>query len=176
MMKVRQRIKIQWSVVLFPLVVGCNLFSFQKDSQQTGQETQYEQIRGQNPQKMPSEQDESEQTQVKLSWEELKVGTGDLVSGAGSELTVEYIYRILGSDRVIEDSRKRSEVFKFTLGANQVIPGWDEGLAGMKAGGLRRLLIPPEMAYGKRGISGLIPPDSFLEFEIELIGLKNPNK
>ena len=163
------------SVFLVQLSIACQFFSSDQGngSSEAGSESRQG---GSSQIQMNSDSglSQTEKPDAKLTWEELKVGTGDLVSGPGSELTVEYLYRILGSDRVIEDSRKRSEAFRFILGARQVIPGWDQGLIGMKAGGLRKLQIPPEMAYGKRGISGLIPPDAHLEFEIELIGLKNP--
>ena len=71
-----------------------------------------------------------------------------------------------------DSSRDRSEPFSFTLGARKVIRGWDEGVAGMKVGGQRTLIIPPDMAYGSRGAGGVIPPDATLIFDVELLDVK----
>jgi FKBP-type peptidyl-prolyl cis-trans isomerase len=75
----------------------------------------------------------------------------------------------LSDGKVFDSSRPRKETFKFQVGAGMVISGWDFGLLGMKLGGVRDLVIPPDMAYGKRGVPGVIPPDSVLNFNIELI-------
>jgi FKBP-type peptidyl-prolyl cis-trans isomerase len=71
-----------------------------------------------------------------------------------------------------DSSHDRDDPFSFQLGAGEVIGGWDEGVAGIKIGGKRTLLIPPELGYGSRGAGGVIPPNSTLLFEVELLGLK----
>lgn len=78
-----------------------------------------------------------------------------------------------GHGRRFDSSRERGQPFSFPLGAGRVIRGWDQGVAGMKVGGLRRLVIPPALAYGARDIGrGLIPPNSTLLFEIELLAVE----
>jgi rhodanese-related sulfurtransferase len=68
-----------------------------------------------------------------------------------------------------DSSRDRNRPFEVTLGAGQVIPGWERGIEGMRVGGVRELIIPPELGYGSRGAGGVIPPDATLRFEIELL-------
>jgi FKBP-type peptidyl-prolyl cis-trans isomerase FkpA len=71
-----------------------------------------------------------------------------------------------------DSSKDSGQPFDFTLGAREVIPGWDEGVAGMKVGGKRILTIPPDMGYGARGAGGVIPPNATLVFEVELLEVK----
>jgi FKBP-type peptidyl-prolyl cis-trans isomerase FkpA len=75
--------------------------------------------------------------------------------------------------RKFDSSLDRRSPFSFPLGGGRVIRGWDEGVAGMRVGGRRTLVIPPEMAYGSRGAGGVIPPDATLIFEIELVGVRD---
>ena len=101
--------------------------------------------------------------------EDIKVGDGaEAVSG--KKVTVHYV-GTLTDGKKFDSSRDRGPGFSFELGRGQVIKGWDQGVAGMKIGGIRKLTIPPEMAYGDKGFSNLIPPSSTLVFEVELLGV-----
>jgi FKBP-type peptidyl-prolyl cis-trans isomerase len=101
--------------------------------------------------------------------EDLVVGTG-AVATAGQRVSVHYVGTLTDGSK-FDSSRDRGSPFGFELGAGRVIKGWDQGVAGMKIGGKRKLTIPPELAYGARGYPPIIPPNSTLIFEIELLGL-----
>jgi FKBP-type peptidyl-prolyl cis-trans isomerase len=101
---------------------------------------------------------------------ELRLGDGESAA-AGMFATVHYVGRHEG--RIFDSSRERERAFRFEIGAETVIPGWDEGVVGMRVGGLRRLLVPPQLGYGTAGY-GDIPGEAILEFEIELIALEPP--
>jgi FKBP-type peptidyl-prolyl cis-trans isomerase len=100
---------------------------------------------------------------------EMQQGEGELAS-PGQQVTVHYT-GWLTDGRKFDSSRDRGEPFTFNLGARQVIAGWDEGVAGMKVGGRRRLVIPPDLGYGSRGV-GPIPPGATLLFNVELLGVR----
>ena len=105
-----------------------------------------------------------------LKYTDLQEGTGD---EALKGKTVEVHYTGWLKDGTKFDSSKdRNQPFRFPLGAGHVIRGWDEGVAGMKVGGKRRLTIPADLGYGARGAGGVIPPNATLEFEVELLGVK----
>lgn len=91
---------------------------------------------------------------------------------AGQSVSVQYVGR-LTSGKVFDSSRAHDGPITFTLGTGQVIKGWDEGLATMRVGGKRRLIIPPALAYGDRSVGdGLIPANSTLIFDVELVSVK----
>ena len=98
------------------------------------------------------------------------VGTGPEAK-AGQRVSVHYT-GTLESGRKFDSSRDRGQPFEFDLGAGRVIRGWDEGVAGMRVGGKRRLVIPPELGYGSRGAGNVIPPGATLVFEVELLGVR----
>jgi len=95
------------------------------------------------------------------------VGTG-AEAKAGDTVTVNYV-GMLPNGQVFDASANHGQAFSFQLGAGQVIPGWDQGLVGMKEGGKRRLIIPPDLAYGSRGAGNVIPPNATLIFDVELV-------
>jgi peptidylprolyl isomerase len=100
----------------------------------------------------------------------------DLIKGTGSEaksgdpVTVNYVGVLYNGGKVFDASWKRKEPLTFTLGKGQVIPGWDQGVAGMKVGGRRELIIPAELAYGKTGSPPTIPANAPLVFVVDLLG------
>lgn len=104
---------------------------------------------------------------MELLMEDLEIGTG-AVAEKGREITVHYTGWLQDGTR-FDCSRERKQPLTITLGTGMVIRGWDEGFTGMKEGGRRRLTIPPHMAYGARGIGGVIPPNATLVFEVELM-------
>lgn len=106
---------------------------------------------------------------TELKKEDLKVGTGREAK-SGDRVRVHYTGRLLDGTK-FDSSLDRGDPFELTLGKGEVIRGWDEGVPGMKKGGKRKLTIPAEKAYGKAGSPPKIPPNSPLEFEIELVEL-----
>jgi FKBP-type peptidyl-prolyl cis-trans isomerase len=104
---------------------------------------------------------------MSLQIEDLKVGTG-AEAKSGQKVSVHYVGTLTDGSK-FDSSRDRNQGFDFKLGAGQVIKGWDQGVAGMKVGGLRKLTIPPELGYGAGGYPPVIPPNSTLVFEVELL-------
>jgi peptidylprolyl isomerase len=112
--------------------------------------------------------DEAPSYQLEL--EDIVVGDGE-EAAAGHVVEVHYVGVSWKTGKEFDASWNRGKPFKFGLGKGQVISGWDQGVAGMKIGGRRRITIPPNLAYGKRGAGGVIGPDETLVFVVDLIGL-----
>ena len=114
---------------------------------------------------------------TQLQMNDTKVGTG-AEARPGRVVRVHYtgwLYDASKADKrgaKFDSSKDRNDPFEFPLGGGQVIPGWDQGFAGMKVGGTRVLTIPPHMGYGARGAGGVIPPNATLVFEVELLEVK----
>jgi len=109
-----------------------------------------------------------------LQYEDTVVGDG-ATAASGQHVTVHYtgwLYQDGAAGRKFDSSKDRGQPFEFSLGAGMVIRGWDEGVAGMRVGGTRRLVISPELGYGARGAGGVIPPNATLLFEVELLGVQ----
>ena len=105
-----------------------------------------------------------------LVYEDTVVGEG-AEAKAGHQVSVHYTGWLTNGSK-FDSSKDRNDPFQFSLGMRQVIGGWDEGVAGMKVGGTRKLTIPPELGYGARGAGGVIPPNATLVFEVELLGIR----
>jgi FKBP-type peptidyl-prolyl cis-trans isomerase FkpA len=103
-------------------------------------------------------------------YQNVAVGKGPAAK-AGDTVVVHYTGWLTDNTK-FDSSRDRNEPFEFPLGEGRVIPGWDEGVAGMKVGGKRKLTIPPKLGYGAAGAGGRIPPNATLLFEVELLGIK----
>ncbi len=105
----------------------------------------------------------------KLEITDLQVGTGDEAT-SGHLVDVHYTGWLTDGSK-FDSSLDRGQPFSFALGGGQVIQGWDQGVVGMKVGGKRKLTIPPELGYGRRGAGGVIPPNATLIFEVELLAV-----
>jgi peptidylprolyl isomerase len=105
-----------------------------------------------------------------LELEDITVGEGE-EAVSGQVVEVHYVGVSWTTGREFDASWNRGKTFKFGLGKGQVISGWDQGVAGMKVGGRRRITIPPDLAYGKRGAGGVIGPDETLVFVVDLLGV-----
>ena len=109
-----------------------------------------------------------------LKYTDTKTGDGATAT-PGNKVSVHYtgwLYNNGAKGAKFDSSVDRGQPFQFTLGAHQVIAGWDEGVAGMKVGGKRTLIIPPELGYGARGAGGVIPANATLMFDVELLGVQ----
>jgi peptidylprolyl isomerase len=108
---------------------------------------------------------------TELIIEEIEVGDG-AEAVAGQNVEVHYVGVAWSNGQEFDSSWNRNDTFEFGLGRQQVIAGWDQGVAGMKIGGRRRLTIPPHLGYGARGAGGAIGPNETLVFVVDLIGTR----
>jgi peptidylprolyl isomerase len=116
---------------------------------------------------VPSDQPPSYQ----LELDDIVVGDGE-EAAAGHVVEVHYVGVSWSTGAQFDASWDRGDTFKFGLGKGQVIAGWDQGVAGMRVGGRRRITIPPLLGYGKRGAGGVIGPDETLVFVVDLVGVR----
>lgn len=130
-----------------------------------------EQNNSATPQAAPEGSNMSQTTKVeKLIIEDVTVGTG-AEAKSGQTVVVHYTGTLMDGTK-FDSSKDRGQPFSFRLGAGEVIKGWDQGVAGMKVGGFRKLTIPSDMAYGSRGAGGVIPGNADLKFDVELLEVK----
>jgi peptidylprolyl isomerase len=121
------------------------------------------------PKPWSSEGIEKKTTASGLSWFDIKVGDGDIPQ-KGTRVTVHYTGYFVDK-RIFDSSVMKNKPFTFVLGTGQVIKGWDEGVASMRVGGKRKLIVPSHLGYGSSG-RGAIPPNSTLVFDVELLSVK----
>lgn len=156
------KIKFNWRSVLIALgliiagVVGM-FFILGNPSQKDGE-------------KQVEELSEQEGGVSELNIEDIVVGGGEEAKD-GNKVSVHYVGTLTDGTK-FDSSRDRGDPFTFTLGAGEVIKGWDQGVLGMKVGGTRKLTIPPELGYGEAGAGSDIPPNSTLIFEVELLSVE----
>ncbi|MBI2305659.1 MAG: FKBP-type peptidyl-prolyl cis-trans isomerase [Chloroflexi bacterium] len=106
-----------------------------------------------------------------LKFTDIKVGSGESPK-KGQTVVVNYTGWLESNGMKFDSSLDHGRPFEFTIGAGQVIKGWDEGVASMKVGGKRRLVIPPDLGYGAQGAGGVIPPNATLVFDVELLQIR----
>jgi FKBP-type peptidyl-prolyl cis-trans isomerase FkpA len=141
------------------LTIGC-----QRGSDQAGTDP------GTSGEKASAMDEKMEKTASGLQYVDTKVGTGASPK-TGQTAVVHYTGWLLDGKK-FDSSKDRGQPFTFAVGRGQVIKGWDEGVATMKVGGVRKLMIPPDLGYGARGAGGVIPPNATLTFEVELLEIR----
>jgi peptidylprolyl isomerase len=109
-----------------------------------------------------------------LQSKDITVGSGDTAQ-AGDTLTMQYVGVLYDNGKEFDSSWSHGQPFTFQLGAGSVIPGWDQGIVGMKVGGRRQLIIPPDLGYGAQGSPPAIPPNATLVFVVDLLDVQPPS-
>ena len=156
-------------IVIFVLVAVIALTTCSSEAEEPAEEPVAEPVE-QAPEPTAEETPAAQAEEVTgLEIEDVVIGEG-AEAVPGSAVSVHYT-GWLTDETKFDSSVDRGQPFQFTLGQGMVIKGWDEGVAGMKVGGKRRLTIPPEMGYGDQGAGGVIPPGATLIFEVELLGV-----
>ncbi len=125
----------------------------------------------QAPDKPPAVEGKSKTLASGLEYWDIKEGTG-AVAKCGQTVSVHYTGWLDATGKKFDSSVDRGQPFSFPLCGHRVIPGWDEGVQGMKVGGKRRLRIPANLGYGSQGAGNVIPPNATLIFDVELLGVK----
>ncbi|MFH1685967.1 MAG: FKBP-type peptidyl-prolyl cis-trans isomerase [bacterium] len=157
-------------LILATLAVGCN-----KTDEHEAQAEPQTQVEAQQPAATETEGSmEVITTESGLQYIDMVVGEGaEAVAGQTVEMHYTGWLKTPEGEKgtKFDSSHDRGQPFSFKLGVGQVIPGWDEGVAGMKVGGQRQLIIPSKLAYGERGAGGVIPPNADLIFDVEFLGV-----
>lgn len=148
--------------IVTALSVGC------ERGQDAGHETGHD--TGAAGEKAGTMAENLETTPSGLQYVDVKVGTG--ASPQKGQTAVVHYTGWLVDGKKFDSSKDRGQPFSFAVGRGQVIKGWDEGVATMKVGGTRKLVIPPDLGYGARGAGGVIPPNATLTFEVELLEIR----
>jgi len=162
------------SLILFMgvgvIILGCGSADKQSNRAQGQGERSSGTAQKQIEQAAPVEPGKATLTASGMSIQDLIEGTG-AVAESGKIVSVHYTGWLMDGTK-FDSSVDRGYPYEFKLGGGRVIKGWDEGMAGMKVGGKRVLIIPPELGYGERGAGNIIPPDATLKLEVELLGVK----
>lgn len=154
------------AVILFLIIIRPKEKPFEENSPASQIQVNISAFKQQTNESLPNQKQQAQKV-TQLEIKDDKVGEGE-EAVAGKKVTVHYAGFFLDGKK-FDSSIDRGEPFTFTLGAGEVIKGWDQGIAGMKVGGRRQILIPADLAYGERGVGNAIPPNTPLIFGVELL-------